>query len=210
MPHDGCAHHAPFDGTDIKFRRILWLVILINAAMFIIEMLGGAAAGSQALKADALDFLADTATYSLSLAVIGRSLETRNRAAKIKAVSLLLIGSGILVNTIWECLIRTPPDAPVMGGIGFLALLANVASVVFLLPWRDGDANIRSVWLCSRNDAIGNAIVMLAALGVFGTGSAWPDLIVALVMSGLFLSSAIQIMIRTKTAHTAHHDHNHS
>ena len=154
----GCHGNPKFDGMDRRYVRILWAVISINATMFVIEMVAGQLAGSQALQADALDFLGDTLTYGISLAVIGQSIALRSMAA--------------------------------------LALAANVTSVLLLLRYKDGDANVRSVWLCSRNDAIGNVAVVIAALGVWGTTTAWPDLIVAGVMAALFLTSATQILLQ--------------
>lgn len=189
-----CGDHGEFDGTDPKFRRALVVVIIINAAMFAVEMIAGHMAQSRALMADALDFFADAVTYGVSLAVIGMSLRVRSRAALVKGVSLLLMGLWVMGSTIYNVFILNMPEAKVMGGIAFLALAANLASVLFLMKWKDGDANVRSVWICSRNDAIGNVAVMLAALGVFGTGSAWPDLAVAGIMAALFLNSARQII----------------
>lgn len=190
-----CSGGVPvFDGMDPRYKRILWLVIGINATMFLVEMVAGQIAGSQALKADALDFLADTVTYGLSLAVIGASLRTRSAAAVFKGVSLSLMAIWVFGSTLYQTLVLGVPAAEVMGVIAFLALAANLASVLFLAPYKDGDANVRSVWLCSRNDAIGNVVVMAAALGVWGSASAWPDLIVAGLMAGLFLTSSIQIL----------------
>lgn len=190
-----CGAGVPvFDGVEPRYKRILWTVIAINAAMFVTEMVAGKLAGSQALQADALDFLADTVTYGLSLAVIGASLRTRATAALFKGLSLSLMAFWVFGSTVYQTLVLGVPSAGVMGVIGFLALAANLASVVFLAPYKDGDANVRSVWLCSRNDAIGNVIVMAAALGVWGTAAAWPDLIVAAIMAGIFLSSSIQIL----------------
>jgi len=183
-----------FDGMNARYKRVLWTVIGINGAMFLAEMVAGQLAGSQALKADALDFLADTITYGLSLAVIGASLRTRASAALLKGVSLSLMAAWVFGSTIYQTLVLGLPKAEVMGAVGMLALAANLASVLLLLPYKDGDANVRSVWLCSRNDAIGNVIVMVAALGVWGTASAWPDLAVAAVMAGIFLTSSVQIL----------------
>ena len=183
-----------FDGAHSGFRRVLKIVIAINALMFVVEMLAGALARSRALQADALDFLGDTLTYGLSLAVIGKPLKTRARAAVLKGLSLLFMGLWVLGATIWSIFVLGRPVAPVMGGIALLALAANLVSVWLLLPWKDGDANVRSVWLCSRNDAIGNVGVMIAAALVWLTGSPWPDLAFALVMAGLFTSSAVRIL----------------
>jgi Co/Zn/Cd efflux system component len=190
-----CCDGVPvFDGLDPRYKRILWTVIAINGAMFLTEMIAGQFAGSQALKADALDFLGDTVTYGLSLAVIGASLRTRASAALLKGLSLSIMAAWVFGSTLYQTLLLGLPKAEVMGIIGLLALAANLGSVLLLLPYKDGDANVRSVWLCSRNDAIGNVIVMVAAAGVFSTASAWPDLAVAAVMAGIFLTSSIQIL----------------
>ena len=190
-----CAEGVPiFDGLDARYKRILWTVICINGAMFLTEMAAGQLAGSQALKADALDFFADTVTYGLSLAVIGASLRARASSALFKGVSLSLMALWVFGTTLYQTLVLGLPSAEVMGVVGVLALLANLASVGLLMPYKDGDANVRSVWLCSRNDAIGNVVVMAAALGVWGTASAWPDLIVAALMAGMFLNSSVQIL----------------
>ena len=192
----GCRScHAPqFDGMSPQYKRALIAVILINAVMFVVEIFAGGLAGSQALKADALDFLGDALTYGISLWAIGKSMQTRAYAAVFKGVSLAGMGLWVLSATIYEVLILKLPTASVMGGVGILAFLANLASVLLLMKYRDGDANVRSVWLCSRNDAIGNVAVMFAALAVYFLQSAWPDLIVAAAMAGLFLWSAIQIL----------------
>lgn len=189
-----CNNNATFDGLSADYKRRLWLVIAINAVMFVVEMGAGHAARSQALQADALDFLADAATYGLSLAVIGASVQVRSSAAMVKGVSLLAIGAWVLGSTIYQVFVQGVPEAELMGMVGFLALLANLASVALLVRYKDGDANVRSVWLCSRNDAIGNVAVMIAALGVWGTSSGMPDLIVAGIMAALFTTSAVQIL----------------
>lgn len=191
-----CGHDHDFDGTSRDYKRRLVAVIAINAAMFVVEMMAGQQAGSQALKADALDFFADALTYGLSLAVIGASLRVRASAAIAKGLSLLMMGLWVAGTTLWQFFGPATPDAPVMGGVAVLALAANVASVLILVAYKDGDANVRSVWLCSRNDAIGNVAVMLASAAVWVTTSGLPDLIVAAVMSGLFLNSAGQILLR--------------
>jgi len=187
-------HDVAFDGMSAGFKRALWVVIAINASMFFIEMAAGAFAGSQALQADALDFLGDSMTYAISLMVIGMSLKVRATAALVKGVSLAVMGLWVFGTTAYQVLILGVPSAPIMGGIGLLALAANLASVLALMRYKDGDANVRSVWLCSRNDAIGNVAVLLAAGGVWLTGTAWPDLIVAGLMAGLFLWSSFQII----------------
>lgn len=190
-----CGHsHGTFDGMSKDYRRRLWLVIALNGGMFIVEMIAGQAAGSKALQADALDFFGDAVTYGISLAVIGASLKTRALAALAKGTSLFLMGVWVAATTLYQVFVLGVPQAAVMGSIGFLALAVNLASVLLLVRYKDGDANVRSVWLCSRNDAIGNVAVMLAAAGVWGTASAWPDLIVAGLMAALFVSSSVQIL----------------
>jgi len=188
-----CGNNTKFDGLSEDYKRRLWIVIVLNATMFLVEMTAGHLAKSQALQADALDFLSDSLTYGISLAVIGASIQARTNAAIFKGLSLALIGVWVLGSTLYRVFFAEIPEAEIMGAIGFLALMTNLASVLILVRYKDGDANVRSVWLCSRNDAIGNLAVMIAALSVWGTASRWPDLIVAAIMSGLFLSSAFQI-----------------
>lgn len=189
-----CGNEANFEGLSRDYKRRLWAVIALNASMFVVEMAAGHLAGSQALQADALDFLGDSLTYALSMAVIGASLRVRASAALLKGVSLLAMGLWVLGSTVYTVFVLGVPQAEVMGAIGFLALLANLASVLLLVKYKEGDANVRSVWLCSRNDAIGNVAVMIAALGVWGTSTGWPDVIVAAAMAGLFTWSSVQIL----------------
>lgn len=196
-----CRQETRFDGASKAFKRVLIAVIAINATMFIAEIAAGIAAGSQALMADALDFLGDTATYGISLAVLGMPLAVRAKAALFKGYSLAVMGLWVFASTLYHVLVTNEPQAVVMGAVGFLALLANLVSILLLLKYRDGDSNVRSVWLCSRNDAIGNLAVMGAASGVWASGTAWPDLIVAGLMASLFLWSSIQI-IRQARAET--------
>lgn len=191
----GCCTQTPkFDGVSLGFRRALWVVIALNAAMFLVETIAGALAGSQALQADALDFLGDTFTYGISLFVLGMPLRVRATAALVKGASLGAMGLWVFGSTAYQLLVLGLPSAGVMGAVGFLALSANLLSVLVLMRYKDGDANVRSVWLCSRNDAIGNVAVMGAAAGVYVTGTAWPDLVVATIMAGLFLWSSFQII----------------
>jgi Co/Zn/Cd efflux system component len=192
----GCCgkQEVRFDGMSAAYRRALWAVIVINASMFVVEFGAGLFAGSQALKADALDFLADTATYAMTLFVIGMPLVWRTGAALIKGFSLAAVGGTVLGFAAYRALVAEVPQAGVMGGVALLALCANLASVLLLLRFRDGDANVRSVWLCSRNDCIGNLAVIVAAGGVAASGTRWPDLIVAALLAGLFLSSSVAIV----------------
>ena len=189
-----CQNQPKFDGVSIGFKRALWIVIVINGVMFVVEMIAGRISQSQALQADALDFFADTITYGLSLYVIGLSIKVRSSAALLKGLSLAIMGLWVLGSTVYQSFLPDVPQAEVMGLIGFLALLANSLSVLLLIRYRNGDANVRSAWLCSRNDAIGNIAVMLAGSGVWVTNSAWPDLVVASLMAGLFFWSAVQII----------------
>ena len=189
-----CGQNSNFDGVSTAYKRRLWAVIALNAGMFAVEMTAGHMAQSQALQADALDFFGDALTYGISLAVIGSSIRVRSTAALAKGLSLLAMGLWVFGSTVYQVFVAGVPEAQVMGIVGFLALATNLASVALLVRYKDGDANVRSVWLCSRNDAIGNVAVMVAALGVWGTATGWPDLIVAGIMAGLFLTSAFQII----------------
>lgn len=190
-----CSGDVPlFDGIDPRYKRVLWIVIGINGLMFLAEMFAGQVAGSQALQADALDFLADTVTYGLSLAVIGASLKTRAIAALFKGMSLSAMSLWVFGSTVYQTLVLGLPRAELMGAIGFLALTANISSVLLLMRYKDGDANVRSVWLCSRNDAIGNVVVIGTAVAVWGTANPWPDLAVAGFMASIFLMSSAQIL----------------
>lgn len=188
----GC--EAPSPKQDQSWRRVLWIALAINAGMFLVEIGVGLVAHSASLKADALDFLGDSANYAISLGVAGMAIGWRARAALLKGASLLLLGLWVLGSTAWMALAGTLPGAEAMGIIGILALVANFVCAVLLWRHRDGDANRRSVWICSRNDAIGNIAVVAAAFGVFGTGTAWPDLIVAAVLAGLGISGGWQII----------------
>lgn len=166
--------------------------------MFLVETAAGHLAGSRALEADALDFLGDTATYATTLWAVGRAARTRATVALLKGASLSLVGLWVLASTLWSVFVLGTPRAELMGGVGLLALAANLASVLLLLRWREGDANVRSVWLCSRNDAIGNLAVIAAAGTVGLTDSAWPDLLVAGAMAALFLHSSTRILLQAK------------
>lgn len=176
------------------YRNVLWIALAINVAMFAVEIVSGMQAESAALLADSLDFLGDAANYGISLWVLGLGLSTRARASLLKALSMAAFGVWVLGYTTWQATTGVLPSAPTMGLIGVLALAANLGVAGLLYAYRGGDSNMRSVWLCTRNDALGNVAVMLAALGVLGTGAAWPDMIVASLMAGLALSSAWQVI----------------
>src|SRR5215208_3383515 len=189
-------HHCaePRTLNSPAWRRALWIALAVNAGMFLAEIVAGVAAGSASLQADALDFLGDAANYAISLSVAGMVLAWRARAALLKGASLGFLGLWVIGSTGWHAYLGTLPSAEVMGVVGLLALLSNAGVALMLYRFRGGDANMRSVWICSRNDAIGNVAVLLAALGVFGTGTGWPDLIVAAIMAALGIWGGAQII----------------
>ena len=159
-----------------SYRRVLWAVLAINAAMFGVEVVAGLAAGSASLQADALDFLGDAGNYIISLLVVGMALRYRAMAAFAKGATMGLFGLWVIGVTSWHAWQGTVPEAFTMGAVGVAALLANAASFALLWAYREGDSNMRSAWVCTRNDVLGNLAVLLAALGVFGTGTGWPDI----------------------------------
>lgn len=193
-----CCNEKVFVGMSKGYKRALLAVILINAVMFVVEITAGLKSGSQSLLADALDFAGDSATYTLSFLVIGASLRTRAMASLLKGGSLAFIAVVILVTSCVRFFGDTVPAAQTMGLIGFIALIANLLSLAILMRWRDGDSNVRSVWLCSRNDAIGNVCVIFAGIIVASTGTAWPDLLVAVLLALLFLRSSISIIFQAR------------
>ncbi len=189
-----CSTNKTFDGMSKQYIKILWIIIFINASMFVIEIYAGAYAQSQALFADALDFLGDAVTYTISLIAIGYSLSVRSKVALFKGITLAIMGLWVLISSVYRIFYLQTPDVFIMGSIGLLAFAANMFSVLILLKYKEGDANVRSVWLCSRNDAIGNLMIIVAASGVWVSSSGLPDVIIAIVMASLFLSSAYQII----------------
>ncbi|MFN3437596.1 MAG: cation transporter [Acidovorax sp.] len=191
--HDNHSHGSPAT-ADPRYRRILWMALIVNAAMFAVEVGAGVQSGSASLLADAIDFLGDAANYALSLWVLAMALTWRARAALIKGASMLAFGVFVVGRVAWGAWQGTAPEPFTMGTIGLLALAANLGVAVLLYTYRDGDANMRSVWLCTRNDALGNVAVMGAALGVFGTGSAWPDLAVAAIMAWLAIAGGTSVI----------------
>lgn len=194
---DQSAHNNP------RWRMILWIALIANAAMFVVEIVAGIAADSRALQADALDFFGDAANYAISLGVAGMALTWRAKAALLKAATMLGFGLWVIGYAVYGLAVGSSPEPQTMGLIGTLALLVNAAIALLLFRYREGDANMRSVWICSRNDAIGNIAVLAAALGVFGTGHAWPDLLVAGIMAGLAIwgSSEVFKQARRELAH---------
>jgi len=176
------------------YRRVLWAVLGINAAMFAVEIGAGVAAGSASLQADALDFLGDAGNYAISLFVVGMAIRYRASAALAKGATMGLFGLWVIGTVIWHALNGTLPSAFTMGAIGTAALIANAASFGLLWAFREGDANMRSAWICTRNDVLGNLAVLLAAAGVFGTGTGWPDIVVAAIMAALALQGAATVI----------------
>jgi Co/Zn/Cd efflux system component len=196
---DCCCTLPPLDldphrGNAAAYSRILWGVLAINAVMFLVEIGAGLAAGSASLQADALDFLGDAANYAISLIVVGMALRYRASAALAKGTTMGLFGLWVIGTVIWHSVHGTLPSAFTMGAVGFAALAANAASFGLLWAYRGGDANMRSAWICTRNDVLGNLAVLLAALGVFGTGTGWPDVIVAAIMAALALQGATTVV----------------
>lgn len=207
---DSCGSHGcapPASGNDPRYRRVLWIALWINALMFAVEVAGGLRAQSLSLLADAVDFFGDAANYGLSLAVLSLAPARRAWTALVKGLSMGAFGVFVLGQAALSAAAGRVPEPATMGAIGALALLANLGVAAMLYAWREGDANMRSVWLCSRNDALGNLAVMGAALGVLGTGSGWPDLAVAAVMAVLALSAAHSVVrqARAELRHAAAH-----
>jgi Co/Zn/Cd efflux system component len=183
---------------NAKYRRVLWAVLAINVLMFTVEVVAGLAAGSASLQADALDFLGDAGNYAISLFVVDMALRYRATAALAKGATMGVFGLWVLSVTAWHAWAGILPHAFTMGAVGVVALFANALSFGLLWAHRSGDANMRSAWICTRNDVLGNLAVVLAALGVFGTGTGWPDVIVAAIMAGLALQGAWLVIDRSR------------
>lgn len=176
------------------FRRVVWIALVSNAVMFVVELIASFASGSVSLQADALDFFGDAVNYGITLFVLGMALHARAKAALFKSATMAAFGLWVIGSAVYRAATGAVPDAAVMGIIGTLALLVNVGIAVMLYRHRSGDSNMRSIWLCSRNDALGNIAVMLAAGGVFATATGWPDILVAALIAGLNLSAAVHVM----------------
>lgn len=176
------------------FRRALWIALWVNLAMFVVEGLASLSSGSVSLMADAIDFFGDSANYILSLAVFSMGMLWRGRAAMVKGITMTVFGLVVWARAIWVMEAGITPEPLTMGTVGLLALAVNVSVAALLFKFREGDSDMRSVWLCSRNDAISNIAVMVAALGVFGTGTAWPDLIVAAIMGTLAVTAGVSVV----------------
>ena len=204
---DSCCAPPPLNldphRGNSAYRLVLWIALAINGGMFLVEISAGLAAGSASLQADALDFFGDAANFAISLMVVGMAIRYRATAALAKGATMGVFGLWIIGTVIWHVMHGTLPSALTMGAVGLAALVANVASFGLLWAYRDGDANMRSAWICTRNDVLGNLAVLLAALGVFGTQSGWPDIIVAAIMAALALQGAT-LVIRQSLAELHH------
>ena len=189
-----CCGPAKKPAVDPRWRRALWIALIVNAGMFVAELIAGEIADSRSLQADALDFFGDAANYAISLGVAGMALVWRARAALVRGITLALLGGYVIVGALLAAFEGASPQPEIMGAVGIAALAANIGVALMLYSFREGDANMRSVWICSRNDAIANIAVVAAAVGVFGTGTAWPDLIVATLMAALGISGGWKII----------------
>lgn len=193
------AHCTPHGAPDPAYRKVLWFALVVNGSMFVGEIFASAVAGSAALAADAADFAGDAASYALSIAALAAGAVWSARVALGKGIAMVAYALGVIGYAVWRVASSVPPEPLTMGFTGSLAFVANLAVAWRLYAYREGDANMRSVWLCSRNDALGNLAVVGAALGVFGTGTAWPDIAVATTMAALSLHSARDVIVRART-----------
>ncbi|PCD03797.1 cation transporter [Sphingomonas spermidinifaciens] len=200
----GCTGDTKRAEHDPAYRRALWIVVLLNLGFGLMEIVGGFVADSQALKADALDFIGDGTISLFGLIALGWTAAARSRVALAQGLFLGALGLGVIAFAIWRAMTAVAPEADLMGGIGVVALVINVSAALVLARFREGDANVRAIWLFSRNDALANIAVIAAAGLVAWTGRAWPDLAVAGVIALLFLHSAWDI---TRGALTEMNEH---
>lgn len=185
---------CPAPPADSGYRKVLWIALAVNAAMFFVEIAASAASGSASLAADAVDFAGDAGNYALSLAALAAGGLWVSRAALAKGMAMAAYGMGVVAFASWRLWLGVPPEPITMGIVGLLALAANLGVAWMLYAYRNGDANMRAVWLCTRNDAISNLAVLAAAAGVLGSSSVWPDVAVAAIMAGLALRSAAEVI----------------
>jgi Co/Zn/Cd efflux system component len=183
---------------DPRYLRILWIALAANAGMFLVELAASIHSGSTALAADAVDFLGDAGNYGLSLAAIAAGGAWTTRVALGKGIAMMSYGAGVLAFAAWRALAGLPPEPLTMGAVASAALGVNLGVAALLFRFREGDANMGSLWLCSRNDALGNLAVLAAAVGVFGTASVWPDIAVASILAALGLSSGSLVITRAR------------
>ena len=194
MSETCCSPRTSDVASSKRYRSVLWIALAINVVMFFVELVASFSAESASLLADAVDFAGDAANYGLSLGAIALGSLWQSRAAIVKGIAMAAYGMFVLVYAVWMLLIGSQPEPLTMGVIGLIALAANFGVATLLFAYRDGNANMRSVWLCTRNDVIGNVAVLLAAAGVFGSGSAWPDLMVAVLLGALALSASVGVL----------------
>ena len=192
--NDCAGENVDLKESDPIFRRVLWIALVANFTMFVVEMVASQLGDSLSLQADALDFFGDSANYAISLLVVGMALSVRAKASLVKGASMALFGSWVVGSAVYRAFTDSAPDPATMSAIALLALLVNVAVAGMLYRFRDGDSNRQSIWLCSRNDAIGNVAVMLAAAGVFASSSRWPDLVVAAIIAALNIGAATRVV----------------
>lgn len=198
---------TPTPPTELSYRRVLWIALVANVAMFGVELVASIFSGSSALAADALDFLGDSASYALSLGALAIGGAWISRVALLKGVAMSSYGVAVLAYAAWRVWLGAPPEAVTMGVVGLLALAVNFSVALLLFRFREGDANMRSVWLCTRNDVIANVLVLVAAAGVFGTGTVWPDVAVAAILALLGLSTGRSVIRRARAELSAQGDH---
>ena len=191
---DCASDQAGEDLENPRFRMVLWIALVANFAMFLVEIIASHLGDSMSLQADALDFFGDSANYAISLFVVGMALTARARASLFKSATMALFGIWVIGSSIYRAVVGSSPEPIMMGSVALMALVVNVGVAALLFAYRNGDSNRQSIWLCSRNDAIGNVAVMLAAAGVFASSSRWPDLAVAALIAGLNLSAALRVM----------------
>ena len=196
---DACCHVPPPPRDSQSYRRVLWIALFANLAMCGVELVASFFSGSTALAADAADFLGDSANYALSLGAIAAGGVWLSRVALLKGAAMSVYGVAVLAYAGWRAWVGVPPEPLTMGVVGALALAVNFSVAALLYRFREGDANMKSVWLCTRNDVIANILVLIAAVGVFGTGTVWPDAGVAAILAILGLSSG-RIVIRQARA----------
>jgi cation diffusion facilitator family transporter len=174
--------------------QVLWTVLGINGGMFVLELVAGLVAGSVALLADSLDMLGDTLVYGFSLFVIGKAAHWRARSALLKGGIMAAFGLGVLGQGVYKLWLPTPPEAGLMGAAALLALAANAVCLYLLTRYRTDDINMRSTWLCSRNDIVANTGVIVAALATALSSTIWPDLLISLLITAVFLRSAFTVI----------------
>ncbi len=189
-----CSVASKDQSQNPVFRKVLWIALLVNLLMFFVEIIASHIGDSMSLQADALDFFGDAANYAISLFVLGMALHLRARATVVKGLTMAVFGLWVIGAALYRVLVGSEPEPMIMGSIAVMALITNMSVAVMLYRFREGDSNMQSIWLCSRNDAIGNVAVLIAAVGVTASASRWPDLVVAIVIASLSLSAAYTVL----------------